>query len=170
MNAEILLAAALLAGPRAEADVAVIEALRPQILALAIEAEVIDQREKGFLMTACVMADLETIQTRFAELAGAPALSEHTRFPDRHLTNEMLSLNRQWRTALAERLKIDLFHAEEIAVTIAELDRRYEIWDCVRDSHQDYCYVTIRRQALRRLRELIGERRFYSGDLPAVIP
>ena len=34
-----------------------------------------------------------------------------------------------------------------------ETDRLYHVWDAVRDSRCDYYYVTVRRQALKKLKE-----------------
>jgi hypothetical protein len=53
---------------------------------------------------------------------------------------------------------------------LLETDRLYQVWDAVRDARCDYYYVNVRRQALERLRELVGDEAYYSGDLPPCVP
>lgn len=184
-TAECILAAALLSAPqnsttaepellgapsRLPASMAIEEVLRPNILALAMAAEILDAREKGFVMGQDPLGDLEMLRGRWTDFAAAPTLDEAERFPDRKFLNEALALNRARRTQLTERLSIDLIHAEEIRAGIQSIDTRYQIWDAVRDSRCDYYYVTVRRQSLALLRELIGDEAFYSGRLPPPVP
>jgi hypothetical protein len=51
-----------------------------------------------------------------------------------------------------------------------EADRLYQVWDTVRDARCDYYYVTVRRQALKRLRDMLGSDAYYSGVLPPHVP
>ena len=53
---------------------------------------------------------------------------------------------------------------------LLEADRLYQIWDLVRDNRCDYYYVTVRRQALKKLKEMIGDQAYYSGQLPPHVP
>jgi hypothetical protein len=55
-------------------------------------------------------------------------------------------------------------------VALQETDRLYQVWDAVRDARCDYYYVTVRRQALKRLRELIGDEAYYSASFPPCVP
>jgi hypothetical protein len=59
---------------------------------------------------------------------------------------------------------------DAIHVVCRDADHLYEIWDCVRDAQCEYYYVTVRRQALERVRELIGSQAFESGSLPPCLP
>ncbi len=170
MTAEILLAAALLTSQEGHPDFALTKVLRPNILALALDAEVLDPREKGFVMGQDLIGDLVMLQGRYAEFAGVPMLDEADRFPDRKLINEFLALNRAVRNLMVQRRQIDLVHQEEIDSLIHDIDMRYQILDCVRDFKADYFYVSVRRQSLSLLRELIGARAFYSGELPSPTP
>jgi hypothetical protein len=156
--------------PVAQQDAAWVEVLRPSVLALAMDAEVLDPREKGFVMGQDVLGDLAMLQGRYVEFYKAPLLSEGTRFPDRKLINEFLALNRSYRNQLTQRLAIDLVYSEEIRTAIQETDQLYQIWDTVRDARCDYYYVTVRRQALSLLRDLIGAEAFYTGELPPHVP
>ena len=170
-TAECLVAALLLTAPQeASQDIAWAQVLRPNILALAMDAEVLDAREKGFVMGQDLLGDLAMLQGRYAEFSRAPLLAEAERFPDRKLINEFLALNRAYRNQLTQRLAIDLIHAEEIRVAVQDTDQLYQIWDAVRDSRCDYYYVTVRRQSLSLLRDLIGDESFYSGRMPPQVP
>lgn len=171
---EIILAAVLFSAPTdvpvRPAQASWVEALRPCILAAAIGAEIIDPRERVFLIQQDPVGDMAMLRGRIAEFANAPGLSECQRFPERKLINDLLALNRAYRNALNERLAIDSIHVEELRTAISETDQCYQAWDTARDACCDYYYVTVRRQALQLLRELIGAEAFYSGQLPHPIP
>jgi len=171
---EVLLAAVLLTSPKETSVPAEqagwLEVLRPTFLTLAMDAEILDAREKGFVLGNDVAGDLAMLQGRFQELARAPLVGEGHRFPDRKLINEFLALNRAYRNQLTARLAIDLVYAEELRAAIVETDQLYQVWDTVRDARCEYYYVTVRRQALQLLRDLIGAEAFYAGQLPPHVP
>jgi len=174
LTCEILVAAVLLTSPKEPALSADhngwLEALRPALLTLAMDAEVLDPREKGFVLGHDVAGDLAMLQGRFQELARAPQVGEGQRFPDRKVINESLALNRAYRNQLSARLAIDLVYSEELRAAIADTDQLYQIWDTVRDARCEYYYVTVRRQALQLLRDLIGAEAFNSGQMPPHVP
>ncbi len=168
---EIVLAAALLVGPKdVPVDANWIEVLRPTILTLAVNSEILDPRERAFLLTQDPVGDLAMLQGRNEDFKGLPYLGECSRYPDRKLINDFLALNRSYRNDLNKRLEIDLIHADVIRDAIVDTDQLYQVWDTVRDAQCDYYYVTVRRQALGLLRELIGAEAFYSGRMPPSIP
>lgn len=185
-TAEIVMAAALIAGPATPNDRGAIpnetafsvvgcapgvaEVLRPQILAVALADEIMDPREKGHMMSADVAGDLATLRQRWRELETAPPLEAIDRFPDRKLAIEALGINRHVRDRLAARRAVDLMHEGELLAAIIDVERRYVIWDALRDSHQPYYFVTVRRAALALLRDLIGDEAFYAGRMPAPMP
>jgi hypothetical protein len=172
-SCEIILAAALLSAPKGTAvpeQTAWVEGMRPCLLTLAIDGEILDPRERAFLMTQNPVVDLGVLQGRNEEFARAPMLGECDRFPERKLINDYLALNRSYRNDLNMRLAIDLVHMEELRTAIAETDQLYQAWDTVRDARCDYYYVTVRRQSLQLLRDLIGAEAFYSGQMPPNVP
>lgn len=171
MTGEILLAALLLSAPQETTpDIGWALVLRPNIIALAMEDEILDTREKGFIMGQDLLGDLTMLQGRHKDFLTAPLVAEYTRFYDKQLVNEMLAANRGYRNYLAQLRAMDLAHADELGCLIQDVDARYTIFDAVRDSAQDYYYVTTRRVALSLLRDLIGHQAFYSGRLPSHIP
>ena len=44
------------------------------------------------------------------------------------------------------------------------------MWDAVRDARCEFYYVTVRRQALKKLRDLVGEEAYLAGTLPPNVP
>ena len=108
---------------------------------------------------------------RFQELGRlAPRLAEAARFPDRDMINSMLAFNRQYQQDLSTRLTLDLIHAEEVRTALLETEQLYRIWDTVRDVRCGYYYITVRRRALRDLRDTLGMNAFYGGQLPPSVP
>ena len=146
--------------------------VRPTLQTLAISWEVLDQREVRYVLTRPedFGADLKLLRRRHQELIDAPPLCDCIRFPDRGLINELLSFNRAYRQHLDSRQALDLTCWWELHEALQEADRLYQIWDTVRDARCDYYYVTVRRQALKKLREAIGAESYYAGCLPPHVP
>jgi hypothetical protein len=173
-SCEVVLAAVLLSAPKdvpaSQTQAEWIEATRSSLLTLAIDGEILDPRERAFLITQDPAGDLTMLRGRNEEFARAPRLGECQRFPERKLVNDFLALNRSYRNDLNARLTIDLIHMEELRAAIMETDQLYHVWDTVRDARCDYYYVTVRRQSLQLLRDLIGAEAFYSGQMPPNVP
>ena len=171
-----LLAVALLTAPPDAPDPALnadlYDNLRPTLQNLAVEWEILDKREVRYVLTRPedFASDLKLLRRRYHELADAPPLSDCRRFPDRSTISDLLSFNRAYRQHLDSRQSVDLVRWWELREAIQETDRLYQVWDTVRDARCEYYYVTVRRQALKRLREMIGEEAYYSGQLPPYVP
>ncbi len=175
---DCVLAAVLLTAPAAPAPppesgaAACLEWVRPALVQLALDAEIVDGREDRFrpATPADAAADLKELTGRYAEYLSAPQLEECHWFPPRRLVNDFLTFNRAYRNDLLTRLALDPVHAEELRTAVAETDQLYLIWESLRDARCEYYYVTVRRQALRQLRDLIGMEAFYRGQLPPHVP
>jgi hypothetical protein len=171
-----VLAAALLTAPpdtMTFPDAAgVHQELAPALQELAVHWEILDPRENRYVLAQPqdFPADLKLLQGRFRELRSAPRLEECSRFPERSLVNEMMAFNRAYRSDLVARLALDTIHEDELRAALAETDHLYRIWDAIRDARCDYYYITVRRQALQQLRDLIGPEAYYSGNLPPHVP
>jgi hypothetical protein len=171
-----ILALALLMAPAdATQDAKKLEAYqwtRPALQALAVQLEILDLREVRYILARSedFVSDLNLLQRRYKELAQAPPLGDSLRFPDRESVNEMLSFNRAYRQHIDVRQSVDRAHWWEHQATLQETEQLYQIWDTVRDARCEYYYVTVRRQALKRLKELLGDADYYSGQLPPYVP
>jgi hypothetical protein len=146
--------------------------LAPAMRHLAVAWQILDPRENRYVLSQPqdLTADLKLLQGRYRELRDAPLLEECRRFPERALVNEMMAFNRAYRSDLVSRLALDSIHEDELRAALAETDHLYRVWDAVRDARCDYYYITVRRQALQQLRDLIGPQAYYSGDLPPYVP
>jgi hypothetical protein len=148
------------------------DALRPTLQKLAIQLEIMDPREKRYILARSedYRADLQLLRRRYRNLCDAPSLEECTRFPERHLVNDLLAFNRTYHQYLTARQPVDLVHGGQLQTALTETERLYQVWDTVRDARCSYYYVTVRRQALKQLRSLLGEEAFYRGHLPPHVP
>jgi len=169
----VALAVALITSPELptnfEPDAATLIAMRT----VAIEWEILDPKEQRYILFRLVdfTPDLKLIRKRYVELADAPPDCDGVRFPGRELCNELISLNRTYKQFMVDRASLGPSLAgENTWEIIQEYDRLYEIWDTVRDARCPYYYVTVRRQALKKLRNLVGVANYYGGFLPPHVP
>lgn len=146
--------------------------VRSTVQSVALSWEIMDPREVRFVLTRLedYEGDVKLLQRRYEDLADAPPLYDCMRFPDRALVNDLLSFNRNYRQHLDNRQALEMTHWWELHEVLREVDRLYQIWDLVRDARCEYYYVTVRRQALKKLREAIGEADYYTGALPPHVP
>src|SRR5262249_49510289 len=103
-------------------------------------------------------------------LKDAPALSQVKLLPDRDLVNEAIRFNRAYRKHLEERLIWETDKAESIQNAIIETQTSYQVWSLIQDAKCDFYFVTVRRQAMQRLREMLPEGDFDIGKMPPFVP
>jgi hypothetical protein len=153
-------------------DTGSLELLRPALMQLALDAEVVDSREEPlrYGQSQDVAGDLRVLQTRWQDLLLTPHLEECQRFPKRAIINELLSFNRAYRADLLTRMDLDPLHAEELRSALQETDQLYRLWNLLRDARCEFYYVAVRRQSLRQFRDLVGRDAFDRGQLPPHVP
>jgi hypothetical protein len=144
--------------------------LRATLYAQAVEWEILDPREERLLHLEDFAADLAALRRRYQELKDAPPLADANRFPERSRVADMLRFNRTYRRGLNARQVMDRDRAEWLKEAVREADELYRIWDLVREAGCDIYYVPVRRAALKRLRESLGEGAYHAGDLPPHVP
>lgn len=147
-------------------------ALRTSLQRLAVDWEILDPREVRYILARPedFASDLNLLRRRYRDLQNAPTVDDCARFPSRNAVNDLLAFNRAYRQHIDVRQPVELIHWWELRMALQETDRLYQVWDAVRDARCDYYYVTVRRQALKRLRDLIGEEAYYSATLPPCVP
>jgi len=147
-------------------------ALRPALQELAAQWEILDPREVRYVLSRPedFVADLKLLRRRYEELRDAPPLNDGLRFPERSFVSDQLAFNRAYRQHLDNRLAVEPVRWWDLHEAIQETDRLYQVWDAVRDARCDYYYVTVRRQALKRLRDMIGPQAYFAGTLPPHVP
>ncbi len=173
---DLILAAALLSAPPGTPEVppepdrwpAVQQALH----ATALRLEILDERETRYVMARLedFETDLDLLRRRHLDLRDAPLLAEADRLPAREAVNQLIQFNRGYRQHLEGRQAWEADRADVIGVALAETDRLYRVWDAVRDARCEFYYVTVRRQALKRLRESLGDTAYATADLPPHVP
>lgn len=158
--------------PRSADNVGALAALRPVVQALALHLEILDPRETRYVLTRDedLAADLTLLRRRWHELHDAPRVAEATRFPDRTLISELLAFNRAYHTCLLNHQTLEIADWWQLREAVKENERLYHVWDLARDTRCDYYYVTVRRQALKKLLDTVGPEAFLSGTLPPHVP
>ena len=173
---DYLLAAALLAAPPSSEDPcgsgSVYAGLVPTIHQLAINWEILDSREARYtnLRVEDFRSDLNLMRQRFHDLLDAPPLSDCMRFPPRRFVSDLLTFNRNYRDQVEKCRVAGTNPDPQYDEILQETERLYQLWDVIRDCRCDYYYITVRRQALKRARDMMGEEAYYSGRYPPHVP
>ena len=177
MNAwSFALAAALLTTPPEvpdpPPDVQDWPAVQEAIQSLAVEWEILDPREVRYVMARIEdwENDIALLRRRYQELKDAPKLSDAQRFPDRNTVAELLAFNRAYRRHLDSRQPLEQDRGHGLRTALKETDYLYQVWDSVRDARCEYYYITVRRQALKRLRQMVGPEAYNTAELPPYVP
>jgi hypothetical protein len=114
--------------------------------------------------------DIALLRRRYQDLKDAPRLCDAQRFPDRNTVNELLAFNRAYRRHLDSRQALEQDRGHDLRMALKETDSLYQVWDSVRDARCEYYYITVRRQALKRLQQMIGPDAYNAANLPPHVP
>src|SRR5438552_11573356 len=171
-----VLAAALLTAPPDTTDPSAAAetyaCLCPMMQHVALGWEILDNREVRYVLTRNedYKSDMSLLRRRHYDLADAPPLHDCVRFPPRGAVTPLLSFNRTYRENLEKLKEVERGRADELDEALQEADRLYQVWDAIRDSRCEYYYITVRRQALKRLKQMIGAEGYDTADLPPYVP
>jgi len=146
--------------------------VRDGLKELAIRWELLDPRETNYLLARRdeFSVDVNLLRRRYQELRDAPRLADADRLPPKMIAEDMVKANRAFRAKIDDRRALELDRAELLNNVLCETDQLYRVWDAVRDAQCDSYYVTARRQALRKLRDSLGESAYARGELPPNLP
>ena len=138
---------------------------------LALSCELLDPREVRYVLTKSdeFISDVRMLQRRAHDLNQAPFLHDSARFPEKAVVNDLLLFNRAYRQHLESCLPLYPNNAD-LRAAKEEVEQLYQIWDCVRDARCEYYYVHIRRQALKRLHDMLGDADYQQANLPPHVP
>lgn len=144
----------------------------PAVKAWALDQDLLDRREVNYFFRHDdeFDNDLDVLRRRWASLKDAPPLADAARFPDRDGLGDLLALNREFRHWAETRRVIDQDRGPELRRAGREAERIYKAYDLVRDAGCEWYYVSVRREALKGLRELLGDEDYYAGRLPPPVP
>lgn len=146
--------------------------LKKSLQDVAVEWQLIDPRETRYIFTdpECYSADLHMVRLRHQDLKDAPRAEDSVRFPEREMVNEWIKFNRVFRKKIDERMQLESDRQAIYVQVIKETDDLYVVWDLVRDARCEFYYVQVRRQALKKLREKVGQEAYDTVDLPPIAP
>ena len=133
----------------------------------------VDPREVKYVLSnpQCFQQDFNLIKCRYKKLYDAPFVVDCQRFPARSDCYDAKSYNRFYKQHIEFKLQVSVYQNKEFwRQTLQETDYLYQVWDTVSDSRSEYYYVTVRREALKNLRDMIGEDAYYTGELPPYVP
>lgn len=141
------------------------------IVAICLYCEILDHREVRYVLVKPeeFIGDVRMLRRRVNDLPPDLVLDDCYRFPERCVVNELLLFNRAYRQYLEDCTPIYPNNAE-LRAAKEETEILYRIWDCVRDAKCEYYYVHIRRQALKRLYDMLGETDYRYANLPPHVP
>jgi hypothetical protein len=173
---DLLLAAVLLTAPPGSAEPTPKAEhwndIRDAVHKLAVDWEILDPRETRYILSRQedFSADINLLRRRYQELNEAPRVVDSFRFPERSTVNDLVRFNRAFRKHLDQRHELENDRCEELRAVMRETDRLYQVWDAVRDARCEFYYVTVRRQALKKLKDVLGEEAYETGSLPPNVP
>ena len=144
-------------------------AIRAAIVGLAVEWEILDEREERFARFEDLAADIEALRRRRRDLVNAPPLRDAQRFPSKQVAEERITFNRAFRRQLEQRRALGPGRGG-LDEVIRETDQLFEVWDAVRDLRSEAYYVHVRRLAMARLRAQLGDAAYYAAQLPPHVP
>jgi hypothetical protein len=147
-------------------------AMQAAIHQVATDWEILDAREMRYVLAKPedFQEDLDFLRKRRIDLQDAPKVSESDRLPSRQAVNDNIRFNRAYRKNLENRLIWEPDRAGVIGDAITETERLYKMWDAIRDAKCDYHYITVRRVALKKLKEMVGPEMYSTGELPLYVP
>jgi hypothetical protein len=147
-------------------------AMQGAIHQIAIDWEILDPRETRYVLgkPEDFQEDLNFLRKRRIDFEDVPKVSESDRLPTKQAVNDNIRFNRAYRKNLETRLTWEPDRANLINEAIQETEKLYKIWDAMRDAKCDYHYVTVRRLALKRLKDLIGPEVYLTGESPPYVP
>jgi hypothetical protein len=146
--------------------------VRHAIQIVGIAQEIIDGKETRYILDdpADFENEVNLVRDRAKRLANTPSISLAQGFPDRNWINEQMAFNRKHHQWLESQLQFQIDRQDYFREWIKENNRLYAVWDKIRDVKCEFYYVTVRRDAMRDLREMLGEEDFWGRHWPPTVP
>jgi hypothetical protein len=146
--------------------------LQSAIHRVAIDWEIMDQREKKYLVVnqRDLQDDVDNLRQRWSDLQGAPKIADATRFPDRNIINRMIEENRAVRRDIDQRQYLETDRASGFRSAMYEIDEIHEVWTTLQRAKCEIFYVDVRRKALKKLLNLLGTEAYAAAILPPPVP
>jgi len=138
----------------------------------AVREELVGTEEARWLLERPrdLPAFLLVIHERRTRLACCPHLWELGRFPPREYVQAQWRFAHAFRAHCQQRIAEHDDQAGAWAMALAESTPLYAAWDALDDATCVGRDVADRREALGRLRRVLGEERWYKGEMPECVP
>jgi hypothetical protein len=148
------------------------QVMQASVHQVAIDWEILDGRETRYVLAKRedFQEDLDFLRKRRNDLDDAPKVGESDRLPSRQAVNDNIRFNRAYRKNLETRLLWESDRANVISEAIRETEKLYKMWDAMRDAKCEFHYVTVRRLALKKLKEMVGPEIYLTGEVPPYVP
>lgn len=147
-----VIAAALLTTPPNIVMDDVDDSLKPAVIQLAIEWEILDDREARYGIDSDT---LNLLRQRYIHLRNAPRICEADRLPSVETAKEWIAFNRLYNAWMEDISACRPELAEEMRHRIAENDTLHEIWVNILDARTSMFGTPFRRAALMKIPEEI---------------
>mgnify|MGYP001619481123 CR=1 FL=1 len=142
------------------------------ILIYMVRNEFLDHREMShyFYSKKDFASDLDVMRRRREEFKDAPPLSDAIMLPPRNYAIELIQMNRSFAKHVEALSNWELDRSEFYNEVLSETNKLYKPWDYVRDAGCEFYYVTVRRDALRKLKTFLGEEAYAAKKMPHYLP
>lgn len=162
---EILLAFAILTNPaNTEVDRIQVAMAAPYLIEIAVVLELVDYRELEYVRRDTYFLGI-TLPDRYRQLQDAPSFNDWYRFEIKD-SQSKIDFNRNSKTAIGAVMR----ESAEKNKIMEHFDRLHMIWILINEINNVDYYMPIRREALKNLKEAIGEESYYRSSVPNCVP
>ncbi len=144
--------------------------LQPALHRQALALQLLDRRENTLVALREFETDLNLIRWRYELLKDAPLIAECDYLPCKLTTTNHLTLNIAYRHWLEARQFCELDRLGHFKIALTQTEILYQVWSAIQDAQSEYNYITIRRTALLRLRQLLGIEAYHLHEFPPCVP
>lgn len=146
--------------------------LQSAIHRVAIDWEIMDPREKKFIVTSAagLENDIDVLRRRYVLLDGAPMSVDASRFPATHIIQRHIEENRNLKSVIENRIHLDSDRASGFRLALIELDEIHHAWCTLQYAKSAWNYTHIRRAELKRLLGVLGREDYASAKMPPATP
>ena len=115
-------------------------------------------------------SEVQWVRLHYREAASYPPLTDCQRLPPAAVIRQGLAFNRSCQQYLEGRWQVRAYERDEIDEVLRRCQQLGQVWEAMATASADDLNWFCRRQALARLRELVGDQVYYSGDWPLPAP
>lgn len=115
-------------------------------------------------------SELRYVRHYLRLLENAPPLADCDWLPPNAVATDFCNFNEQYQCHLQSQLLMAGPHTNDTGDALRESRQLHRVWDSVRRASSPNQSWAYRRRTLSQLREMVGEKAYYRGDLPPCVP